>query len=627
MNLRCGSGCLGIIWMILGSLLPLFDFKSCLFSLLVSKKQFVRTIYYTTCLSKETIHKICHYMEWIIKTMQGSPELAIFLTLALGFAVGQIKIKGFGLGSVTGVLLMGVLIGQLGIVISPTVKSTFFLIFLFAVGYSVGPQFIHGLKKDGLPQIAFAAIVCVACLVVAWVAALIAGFNIGNAAGLLAGANTISAVIGVATDTINQLGISDEQKHSFINQIPVAYAVTYIFGTAGTAWFLASVGPKLLGKNIVEQTKEYEKTLGGSINEEDTSLEYAYDGTTFRVIEVNNDYFNQQRTVQEVEDMLVQKGWPVYIERIRPLNGTIIQEPTPDIKISKGDRLVLNGPIDTLISDENSIGVEVADIELLDFKAEAIRVIVSNKAVIGKVLQELKTAKERHGAIIRKIHRGKVTIPLLKNVTLQRGDIVEIEGRKADVDRFAAYLGYAEHPTSVTDILYVGLGIFLGGILGSLTLHTGNIPLSLSASGGVLIMGIVFGWARSLRPTFGAIPEPAIWLMNNLGLNVFIAVVGINAGPDFIAGLKAAGVNLFIAGIFVSLVPMLIGILLGRFVFKFQPAITLGACAGARTTTAALGALEDALKSKVPALSYTTTYAVGNTLLIIWGVVIVLLMS
>jgi putative transport protein len=566
-------------------------------------------------------------MEWIIKTLQGSPELAIFLTLALGFAIGQIKIKGFSLGSVTGVLLMGVLIGQLDISISPTVKSTFFLIFLFAVGYSVGPQFIQGLKKDGLPQIGFAVIVCVACLVVAWVAALIAGFDIGNAAGLLAGANTISAVIGVATDTINQLNIEDAQKHTYINQIPVAYAVTYIFGTAGTAWFLASVGPKLLGKNIIEQTREYEASLGGAVQEQDASMEYAYDGTTFRVIEADSDYFNQERSVEDVENYLLNKDWPVYIERIRSANGQTIQEPTPDMKVNKGDRLVLNGPIDTLIADENAIGKEVADIELLDFQAEALSVMVTNKAVIGQTLLQLKVCKERHGVVIRKIHRGKATIPLLKNITLQRGDVVEIEGRKMDVDRFATYLGYAERPTNVTDLLYVGLGIFLGGILGSLTIRTGNIPLSLSASGGVLIMGIIFGWARSLRPTFGAIPQPAVQLMNNMGLNIFIAVVGINAGPDFIAGLKASGVSLFVAGIFVSLVPMLIGILMGRYVFKFPPAITLGACAGARTTTAALGALEDSLKSKVPALSYTTTYAVGNTLLIIWGVVIVLLMS
>lgn len=566
-------------------------------------------------------------MEWIVKTLQNSPELAIFLTLALGFAVGKIKIKGFSLGSVTGVLLMGVLIGQLHITVSPTVKATFFLIFLFAVGYSVGPQFVHSLKKEGLPQIAFAAIVCIFCLLTAWVSALIFKFDIGNAVGLLSGANTISAVIGVATDTINQLSIDEAQKQTFINQIPVAYAVTYIFGTAGTAWFLASIGPKLLGKDFDQKVREYEQSLGGAISDDDASMEEAYDGTTFRVIEAAGDFFDKERTVSELEDFLVHKGWPVYVERIRPVKGDIIKEPASGDKINKGDRIVLNGPLETLLADENSVGKEVADVELLDFKAEAIRVIVSNKDITTKTLRQLKTCKERHGVIIRKIHRGKATIPTLNNLKLQQGDVVEIEGRKADVDRFASYIGYPERPTNITDLLYVGAGIFLGGVIGSLTIRTGNIPLSLSASGGVLIMGIIFGWLRSLRPTFGAVPEPAIWLMNNLGLCIFIAVVGINAGPDFIAGLKAAGVNLFIAGIFVSLVPMIVGLLLGRFVFKFNPAITLGACAGARTTTAALGAIQDSIKSKVPALSYTTTYAIGNTLLIIWGVVIVLLMS
>lgn len=566
-------------------------------------------------------------MDWIIKTLQNTPELAIFLTLALGFAIGKIKIKGFSLGSVTGVLLMGVLVGQLNIVVSPTVKSTFFLIFLFAVGYSVGPQFIQGLKKDGLPQIAFAAIVCTFCLIVPWVAALIAGFDVGNAAGLLAGANTISAVIGVASDTIGQLNIEDVEKQKTINQIPVAYAVTYIFGTAGTAWFLSSIGPKLLGKDIIERTRAYEAQLGGSVLDKDPTLEYAYDGTTFRVIKATSDFFNSARTVKEVEDMLAAKDWPVYIERIRNRKGEIISEPILEQIINKGDNLVLNGPLDALLHDDDFIGEEIADLELLDFRVEALRVIVSNKEIEGKTLQSLKVNKNRHGVIIRKIQRGKAELPLLKKVKLMRGDIVELEGRKTDVDRFAQYLGYIERPTNITDLLYVAIGIFIGGLLGSLTVHAGNVPLSLSASGGVLIMGIIFGWLRSRRPTFGAVPEPAIWLMNNLGLSVFIAVVGISAGPDFIAGFKANGLSLFIAGIFVSLIPMLIGILLGRYVFKFEPAITLGACAGARTTTAALGALQDSLKSKVPALSYTTTYAVGNTLLIIWGVVIVLLLS
>ncbi len=559
--------------------------------------------------------------------MQGTPELAIFLTLALGVALGRIKIKKFSLGSVTGVLLMGVLVGQLNLTISPTVKSAFFLIFLFAVGYSVGPQFIRSLKKGGLPQIAFACLVCVACLLSVWVAAIIAGFDIGEAVGLLAGANTISAVIGVGTDTINQLSVDAAQKAEMINRIPVAYAVTYIFGTAGTAWFIASVGPKILGGDIVRKTKEYEATLGGAIHDQDSSMEYAYSGATFRVIQVSSSFFDTEKTVEETEDLLASHGWPVFVERMRTTDGKIIEELAADSKINKGDRLVLNGPLDTLLSDEHFIGKEVADVELLGFQVEVLRVIVANKKLNGSTLQDLKFSKDRHGVVLRKINRGQATLPLLNNVEIQHGDVFEIEGRKGDVDRFAQFLGYADRPTNVTDLLYVGLGIFLGGLLGSLALRVGNIPLSLSVSGGVLIMGILFGWLRSRRPTFGAIPEPAVWLMNNLGLNLFIAIVGISAGPDFIAGLKASGLSLFIAGVFVSIVPMIIGLLLGKYVFKFHPAITLGACAGARTTTAALGELEDTLKSKVPALSYTTTYAVGNTLLIIWGVVIVLLLS
>ncbi|MCD8072143.1 MAG: aspartate-alanine antiporter [Alistipes sp.] len=567
-------------------------------------------------------------MDWLFNLLRNSPELAIFLTLALGAALGQLKIKGFSLGTVTGVLLVGVLIGQLGITISPTVKTTFFLLFLFAVGYHVGPQFVRGLKKDGLPQIGFAAIIAVLCLLVPYVCAKILHYDIGNTVGLLSGANTISAVIGVATDTINQLPIDASQKQQYINEIPVAYAVTYIFGTAGTAWFLSSVGPKILGVDIAKVSKEYEEQHGGLITNDDPTLEDAYDGTTFRVIKASSDFFNSPQTIESVEAMLVGKGWPVYVERIRSgAKGDIVKEPETSQVINKGDRMVLNGPLDVILEDETLLGPEIADLELLDFRVEALKVMVSNKNIEGKTLGDLRTMKDRHGVVIRRVRRGNAEVPLLKDVDLQRGDIVEIEGRKSDVDRFASHLGYAERPTTATDLLYVGLGIFLGGILGSITVKAGNIPLSLSASGGVLILGIVFGWLRSLRPTFGAVPEASIWLMNNLGLNVFIAVVGISAGPSFIEGLKASGLSLFIAGIFVSLVPMLLGLLIGKYIFKFHPAINLGACAGARTTTAALGAITEKAHSQVPALSYTVTYAIGNTLLIIWGVVIVLLMS
>jgi len=179
----------------------------------------------------------------------------------------------------------------------------------------------------------------------------------------------------------------------------------------------------------------------------------------------------------------------------------------------------------------------------------------------------------------------------------------------------------------MTDVVFVGIGILLGGLIGALSIKIGKVPLSLSTSGGVLIMGLVFGWLRSVHPTFGRIPAPALWMMNNVGLTTFIAVVGISSGPGFVAGLKEAGLMLFFAGIFVTIMPFVVGIFVGKYIFKMNAGIILGACAGARTTTAALGAIQDVAKSKIPALGYTVTYAVGNTLLIIWGVVIVIMLA
>src|SRR5688572_7192002 len=203
-------------------------------------------------------------MAFFVETLRAYPEIAIFLTLALGFFAGGVKFGKFTLGNVTGVLLAGVLVGQLEITISPNVKAVFFLMFLFAVGYGVGPQFFRGLKSDGLPQVFYAVVVCVACLLAAVIAASIADYSIGQAAGLLAGACTISAVLGVATDTLAQTGLTPEQVQANVDAMPVAYAVTYLFGTAGSAWFLASVGPKILGVDLARACSEYEAKMGGT---------------------------------------------------------------------------------------------------------------------------------------------------------------------------------------------------------------------------------------------------------------------------------------------------------------------------------------------------------------------------
>ena len=345
---------------------------------------------------------------------------------------------------------------------------------------------------------------------------------------------------------------------------------------------------------------------------------------TFRAYKISNEWFKDGKSVKQLEVYLDQLGRHLFVERVRINN--VVTDVKPDLVLHTGNEVVLSGRREFVIGEENWIGDEVNDIELLDFPAETLPVLVIHKEYVGKKICYLRNQSFMHGVSIKSVRRAGINIPVLAATVIDSGDMLELVGMKSEVNKAATTLGYPDRPTNQTDLIFVGIGIFLGGILGSLAIHFGGVPISLSTSGGALIAGLVFGWLRSKHPTFGRIPEPSVWILNNLGLNMFIAVVGITAGPSFVTGLKEVGISLFIIGALATSIPLIIGILMGRYVFKFHPAITLGCTAGSRTTTAALGAVEDAVGSETPALGYTVTYAVGNTLLIIWGVVIVLIM-
>ena len=553
--------------------------------------------------------------------------MAIFLTIGIGFWIGQLKYKSFTLGTVTSVLLVGVLVGQMDIAIPGPIKSVFFLLFLFVIGYSVGPQFFQSLRSDGIHQVIFACVLCVLCLVVTVVIAKILGYNPGEAIGLFAGAQTISAVIGVGTDTINTLGASAADKQAWINIMPVCYAVTYIFGTIGSAYILGTLGPKLLGgvDKVRKETKELEEQLQKSSIGEDPAFVDANRPVVFRAYKVDTNWFDTPRSVSEIEEKMQSMGRRIFVDRVR-IDGKIVEE-TPDLKIKKGDEIVLSGRRETVIQDESWVGEEINDPELLTFPVESIMVLLTKKTACGMTVEELRRQKFMHGILIKSIKRSGVEIPVLPGLKLQAGDLLQIMGMTREVSTAAPLLGYIDRPTNKTDLIFVGLGILIGGIVGALTLRLGGVPISLSTSGGALIAGLFFGWLRTKHPTFGRIPEPAVWILNNLGLNMFIAVIGITAGPTFLEGIKEAGFMLFVAGVLATSIPLLLGIWVGNKIFKFHPAINLGCNAGSRTTTAALGAIQESLDSTIPALGYTVTYAIGNTLLILWGVVIVLLMS
>lgn len=568
-------------------------------------------------------------MEWIGHILRDNPSLAVFLTLGIGFFIGQLKYKSFSLGTVTSVLLVGVLVGQFDIPVPGPLKDVFFLLFLFSIGYSVGPQFFRALKGDGIKQVLFAVVVCGLCLLSTWGVALCMGYNIGEAVGLLAGSQTMSAVIGVGTDTINSLGVSEAEKQQWISIIPVCYAVTYVFGTIGSAYILANLGPWLLGglKKVKAETAELEKKMNYGTANTDPNYINAMRPVVFRAYKVTDSFFSTPRTIDETEDYFRQKGKTIYVERLRS-GGTIIDVALgSDLRITLGDEIVLSGRREFIVGDESWIGPEVFDSDLVDFMAEELDITVASKKFDSMTVDELRRQKFMYGVSIKSISRSGVNVPVLAQVKIGRGDVVTVVGLGREVDEVARRLGYADRRTTKTDLVFVGLGIFIGGLIGSLALHIGEIPISLSVSGGALIAGLVLGWLRSKHPTFGRLPRSSVWLMDNLGLNMFIAVVGISSGPSFVTGLKEVGPVLFLMGVVATTLPLVLGMIIGRRIFKFPAAINLGCCAGSRTTTASLGAVQDAIGSSLPAMGYTVTYAIGNTLLILWGVVIVLLMS
>ena len=567
-------------------------------------------------------------MDWLLETFRNNPSIPIFLTIGVGFWIGKLKYKTFSLGTVTSVLLVGVLVGQMNIPIPGPVKSVFFLLFLFAIGYSVGPQFFRALKGTGIKQVIFAALMCVLCFAVTVGVAFCFGYNAGEAVGLFAGSQTISAVIGVGDDTIRNLSASASDKQNWMDLIPVCYAVTYIFGTIGSAYILSIIGPAMLGgiKKVKAQTAELEKSMNDSSVTTDPAYINALRPVVFRAYKADGDFFDTPRSIDEIQQHIKDLGRRIYVDRVRQ-DGTIIDDPAGSVTISKGDEIVLSGRREFVIQDESWVGPEVADSELLSFNVEKIPVMIANKKCDGITVDELRSMPEMRGVAIARITAAGQSVPVLAKTKLYRGDIVTIAGLQREVDAAAKAIGYADRPGKSTDLVFVGLGIFIGALIGAITIHLGGIPVSLSTSGGALIAGLIFGWLRSKHPTFGGIPDSSVWLLNNLGLNMFIAVIGITSAPSFVSGLKEVGWMLFVAGILSTTLPLIIGVWVGDKIFKFHPAVNLGCCAGSRVTTASLGAIQESLNSSVPALGYTITYAIGNTLLILMGVAITLICS
>jgi putative transport protein len=564
-------------------------------------------------------------MHWLAANLEKYPELAVFLVVGVGYWVGRFKVRGFGLGPVTGSLMVGVLLGYFVVVpVSGTAKSLLFLLFLFSIGYSVGPNFFQAMKGGGFRWVALAVAMCASGLAAAFAVAKFLNLDPGFAAGLLSGALTESPAIGTASEAIQHLPLPEAERARLVSHIAVADALCYLFGTFGLIVFVSEIAPRLLGIDLKKEAQRIEKELG--IDRSQPGVASAWRPLEMRAYRLAQDTPLAGLTVAQAEGQ--RPGLRMFIERIRR-KGQLL-EARADTQLMAGDIVVLSGRREVLVEVlAQARAQEVEDREALDVPTATYEVFVTSPALHGRTLEEIvQSAEDVRGVFLLGITRRGQEIPVAPRTVVQRADVLRLSGPESAVRRVAGVVGEVVSASDETDFVVLGLGIFSGALIGaSIVIPLGAMHIAIGTSIGTLLAGLLTGYLHSVRPTFGRIPGGAISFMSAIGLAAFVAMIGLGAGPHFVEALREAGVGLFFGGVAVTLTPLVVGLYFGRYVLKLDPLLLLGAMAGAQTMTAGLAAVQERSGSLVAVLGYSGTVAVGHILLTMWGTVIVWLVA
>jgi len=563
-------------------------------------------------------------MGWLANLFTKHPEMGVYLAVGIGYVIGKLKLHGVGLGAVTGSLLGGILIGNFfNVPIADQTKSMLFLLFLFGIGYSVGPNFFRSLKGDGWRWAVLGVFVPLVGLLATYAVAMLLRLDPGYAAGLLSGGLTESPAIGTASEAIKALPLSNEQKDLFVAHVAVADAICYIFGTLGIIWACSSLGPKLLRIDLRRESKNLEESMG--IVHEKRGVQFGWQAIGCRSYQVPQNSPLIGKTVAEAKSLV--PGARLFVERIRR-DGDVFS-PEKATVIQAGDTLAVLGRTEVLAEAIGSTATEIADSELLQIPVASFEIYVTDQRIAGRTLQDIAdNVDEAHGVLLRGIVRAEQAIPIGRETIIERGDTLLVTGSEQAIQRLAPIVGKIIRPTEESDLSVLGLAVFAGILLGTIVaIPIGHLRIALGTSVGTLIAGVIVGWLRSVRPWFGRFPDAAIHLMRSLGLAAFVAMVGLKAGPIFLTAVRQEGYLLLIGGIFVTMIPFLSGLFFGRYVLKVSPVLLLGGLAGAQTVTAAVVALEEKSDSPIAALGYSSTVALGHILLTTWGTLIVALVT
>lgn len=560
-------------------------------------------------------------MNWIHEVFRQSPEIALFLSLAGGYAIGKIQFGKFQLGGVAGSLLVAVLISQVGVSVDNGVKSVLFALFIYAVGFESGPQFFRSLGRQSLREIAMAVVLAVSGLVTVVVLARMFGLDKGLAAGIASGALTQSAIIGTASAAIGKLGLAADEVQRLQGNVAVGYAVTYIFGSFGAIIVCVNILPKLMGRSIRDDAIKAQAALLAGAQMYGPGEHPAAPDLVGRIYRVGKA---AGRTVVEVENAGASDA-AFTIERIKRASALIGVQ--PNLTLLADDIILVVGRRAGVVNAAEAIGTELQSSEGMDIVVVTRDVTINSPAFIGKTVAEIKnaaTADLRHGIYVTGIKRADKPLPLDPDTRIEPGDVVTLYGTDQDLQRAARSIGTVILPSDKTDFVFHGLGLVAGLLVGLIVLRIGSIPLTLGSGGGALLSGLLFGWYRSRNLAIGNMPTGASTLLRDLGLAGFVAVVGLQSGLQAVQTIATSGLSIFLIGVVVTILPLIITMLFGRYVLKYDnTAIFAGALSGSRSANPAFGEILDKAGNSIPTAPFAITYALANVFLTLLGPLVV----
>ena len=541
-----------------------------------------------------------------------NPVISIFICLALGYLIGKLKIKSFTIGATVGTLLVGLLISLVfkGVgtyEIDGTVKTIFFSLFIFAIGYEVGPSFFASLKSSGLKIIILSLFFAVAAFVVSIVLFKAFGIGAGEAGGILAGSLTQSAILGTADSTMKGM-LSGTELKTAESQMAIAYALTYVFGTVGVVVFLKNGAAKLIGVNLTDTVK---KKIDQTNFHESSSENTVVGNIKARAFCIENGAEFIGKTIGSVEE---QYGDDLTITQIIRKGKKVSL--APDVQLLEGDTVTIIGLLDAVLHFEAPGMKETDDSEALKLDVIKQEIVLTNHFSLD-VIKHL----SENGIVISERKRDNNV--LSEDQALKALDHLTLVGPKALITKVVKKLGYVKDTGTETDVSFISMGLVVGLLIGAISFVVSGIPITLGSGGGALIGGLLFGYYQDKHSNYGLMPKATRWFCKSVGLNLFIAIVGLTSGASFLSALQSMGVKVLFIGVLVTILPHIASVYFGKFVLKLDAVAIIGALCGAGTCTAALNGVVEEYESSIFAVAYTPGYAMGNILLTVLGPLVV----